>query len=98
MKPGSLVLALEDAVQQLGVTVRRERGPFRSGYCLVDGTPMVVLNRRHPPESHQMALARALKQLPYDQIYLRPAVREALDRLWEITTEDPNVIGIDELE
>lgn len=83
MKPEQLVLALEDAVRRLGVTVRRERGPFRGGYCTVDNEPVVVLNRQHPPEAHLAALGAALRELPVDEIYLRPSVRAALEELWE---------------
>lgn len=78
-----LVQALAGAIEQLGVRVRRERGPFRGGLCTLDGAPMVVLNRRHPPEAHLAVLAAALRQLPAEKVYLRPAVREALERLWE---------------
>jgi hypothetical protein len=91
MKTEQLVQALEAAVQQLGVRVRRERGPFRGGHCTVEGAPVVVLNRQHPPEAHLAALATALRDLPTDQIYLRPAVRDALERLWETPIEAPDV-------
>jgi len=82
MRPQQLVHALEAVVEQLGVRVRRERGPFRGGYCMVDGDPVVVLNRQHPPEVHLTVLAAALRELPADEVYLRPAVRDALEALW----------------
>jgi hypothetical protein len=77
-----LVAALEDAVERLGVRVRRERGAFRGGLCTVDGEQVLVLNRQHPPEAHLAALAEALAELPSEQLYLRPAVRVALEELW----------------
>jgi hypothetical protein len=83
MKTEHLVQALEAAVAQLGVQVRRERGAFRGGLCTVDGATMVILNRRHPAEVHLAILAAVLRELPVEQIYLRPAVRDALERLWE---------------
>lgn len=81
MKPPALVDALADAAERLGVRVRRERGGFRGGFCVVAGEPTVVLNRQHPPEAHLAALADALAQLPTEQLYLRPTVRAALDDL-----------------
>jgi hypothetical protein len=78
-----LVEALEEAVRRLGVRVRRERGPFRGGHCTVDGEPVVVLNRLHPPEAHLVTLAETLRGLPVEEVYLRPAVRDALEALWE---------------
>ncbi|MDX1531363.1 MAG: hypothetical protein R3362_07540 [Rhodothermales bacterium] len=82
MKTEQIVEALEAAVRQLGVEVRRERGSFRGGYCTIDGRPVVVLNKRRPVEAHLAALAQALRELPVDEVYLRPAVRDALEDLW----------------
>ena len=70
MKPQTLVKALEDVAQQMGVRVRRERGSFRGGSCTVADHPVIVLNKLHPPEAH------------LESIYIRPAVRRALEDLW----------------
>lgn len=82
MTTAALVKALEEAHRQLGVTVRRERGPFRGDRCLVGEEEIVVLNRMHPPEAHLAVLARSLRALPHDQLYLRPSVRTALEDAW----------------
>ena len=79
MKPPALVVALEDALRQLGVRVRRERGTFRGGLCVVAGQETVVLNRLHPPEAQAAVLAGALRTLPHSTLYLRPAVRAAVE-------------------
>lgn len=83
MKPPALVAAIEDALRQLDVRVRRERGAFRGGRCTVAGRDVVVLNRLHPPEAQALVLADALRDLPHDTLYLRPAVRSALDDAWD---------------
>ena len=82
MKPPALVRALDDALRALGVRVRRERGGFRGGRCTVAGREVVVLNRLHPPEAHVLVLADALRGLPHEGLYLRPAVRSALADAW----------------
>ena len=83
MKPAAVADALEDALRHLGVRVRRERGTFRGGLCAVDGEPVVVLNRLHPPEAQVAVLAGALREHGgADGLYLRPAVRAALDDAW----------------
>jgi hypothetical protein len=64
------------------VRVRRERGAFRGGRCTVGAAEVVVLNRRHPPEVHLAVLAESLRGLPVEQLYLRPAVRAALEDAW----------------
>ena len=84
MKPPAVIAALEDALVRLGVRVRRARGAFRSGLCTVEGEEVVVLNRQHPPEAQVFALADALRQLGrVDELYLRPAVRAALEEAWD---------------
>ncbi|MEM1125467.1 MAG: hypothetical protein AAGI71_02360 [Bacteroidota bacterium] len=82
MKPTRLVREFEEVARQLGLRVRLERGSFRGGYCLVDGEPFVVLNRRHPPEVHVQVLAESLRTQDLDRVYLKPAVRSALEALW----------------
>ncbi len=74
--------AFEDALKRLGVAVRRGRGSFRGGLCTVDGRETVVVNTLHPPEAQAHVMAEALRALPHDGLYLRPAVRAALDDAW----------------
>ena len=78
------VAAFEDALKRLGVPVRRGRGAFRGGRCTVDGREVVVVNTLHPPEAQAVVLAGALRGLPHDGLYLRPAVRAALDDAWAL--------------
>ena len=82
MKVPQIVQALEEAVGQLGVAVRYERGNFRGGLCTVGEETVVVLNKRRPAEAHLAILADALRSLPVDEVYLRPAVRDALEAAW----------------
>ena len=82
MKPPAVVAALEEALGQLGVRVRRERGPFRGGLCVVDGEEVVVVNRAQPPEAQVAVLAEAVRRSDHDALYLRPAVRAALEDAW----------------
>ncbi len=82
MKPQQIVKAMEEAVQQLGVEVRHERGNFRGGLCTVGDETFVVLNKRRPVEAHLAILAEALRTLPVDEVYLRPAVRDAIEEAW----------------
>ena len=83
MKPPAVVAAFEEALGQLGVEVRRERGGFRGGLCVVEGAPTVVLNKLHPPEAQAAVLAEAIRQRGgADALYLRPSVRQALDDAW----------------
>ncbi len=82
MKTEHIVSALEEAFSQLGLDVRREKGHFRGGRCTVNGEDVIILNRNHPSEAQLAVLAESLRGLPVDTIFMRPAVREAVERLW----------------
>lgn len=82
MKTQHVVEALMQAARQLGLEVRVEQGNFQGGRCTVGDEDYVVLNRRHPAEKHLLVLAESLRDLPVDTIFLRPAVREALEEAW----------------
>ena len=86
-----MVKAFEEAAGQLGVEVRRARGSFRGGLCTVDGQQVIMLNKMHPPEAHMAILAESLRALPTDTIFLRPAVRHALEDLWAQHSMDVNI-------
>lgn len=94
MKTKDIVRELEEAIQKLGVLVRRERGNFRGGYCVRDDEEILMLNKNHPAEIHLSVLAIALKELPVDTVYIRPAARRALEDAWnrrlevELESED----------
>ncbi len=82
MKPGLIVKDLIVAAEQLGFRVRYDTGNFRGGACTLREEGLIVLNRRHPAEVHLGVLANALRTLPVDSVYLRPAVRSALQEVW----------------
>lgn len=83
MKLNHLIGELTEVVPQLGLMVRMETGRFRGGLCTVNGERLIVLNRRHPPERQFAVLASALRELPIDDVYLKPAVRHALEEAWQ---------------
>lgn len=82
MKTVQIVKELESAAEQLGLRVRREKGNFRGGFCVRDDEEFLMLNRVHPPEVHLAVLADTLKSMKIDSVYLRPAVRQALEDAW----------------
>lgn len=87
MKPDQILKELEDVARRLGVDVRVERGGFRGGLCLIDDEQVIVLNKRQPVESRLAILADSLRSLPVDTVFMRPAVREALESSWGDRTE-----------
>jgi hypothetical protein len=83
MKPDKIVQELEAVAQQLGLQVRRERGNFRGGRCIVSGRDTIVLNRHHLPDVHVVVMAESLRESAIDGIFLKPAVRKALEEAWD---------------
>lgn len=77
-----IIEELEDVAQRLGMKVRAEPGNFRGGRCVVDDEEIIMLNKNDLPERRLVVLAEALREAPLDTIYLKPAVRRALEEAW----------------
>lgn len=82
MKVEHIVEGLKDVAQQLGIQVRSEKGSFRGGRCTVSGDEVIVLNRHHIPEMQVSILAESLRDEDVDQVYIKPALRRALEEAW----------------
>lgn len=82
MKTTDIIDELAEVAGQLGLRVRAERGRFRGGACRLEGEPSIVLNRMHPPEVNLAVLAASLRAFDLDGVFLRPAVRRALEAEW----------------
>lgn len=84
MDPQQLLDELIQAARRLGVEVRSE--PFETpaamggGLCLVRGAHLVLVDLRAPLADRLGALARALRDLESDAVYMAPEARELVDR------------------
>ncbi len=83
MKLPQIIEEISEVVPQFGLKVRLEKGRFAGGLCTVNGEQLIVLNKRHPPERQFAVLAGALRDMPLDEVYLKPGVRRALEEAWE---------------
>lgn len=90
MNSETIVEQLTEAANQLGWEVRFEKGDFRGGRCVIDGKPMILLNKRHSADLHVTILAESLSDQPLDNLYLPPAVRSAVEDVWERSNETVN--------
>ena len=61
MDTKQIIDELEQTAQQLGFAVRREKGNFRGGRCQKGDTELIMLNKRHLPETQLAVLAEALR-------------------------------------
>lgn len=93
MKVEHIVDGLKDVAQQLGIQVRSEKGSFRGGRCTVSGDDVIVLNRHHVPEVQISILAESLRGEEVDQVYIKPALRRALEEAWARADEVDAQLG-----
>ena len=79
MKHEELIQELHEIAQQLGVTVRYERGDFEGGYCILKEQRLLLINRRLLPQRKASVLAAAMHDIGLDNVYVKPALRGFID-------------------
>lgn len=82
MKSEKLLLELENLVEQIGYTIRKEKGTFRGDSCIIEGDKLVVLNKKKPSQEQVGLLARVLHDQELEDIYIKPVIRKELEKLW----------------
>ena len=83
MKIDKLQRELEQLLEQTGYTTRYERGTFRGNDCLIEGQKLVIINKNKPKESQVATLAKVLRKLDIEGIFIKPLVRKELERIWD---------------
>jgi len=72
---------LKSVADQLGATIRFEKGDFKGGYCLVHDKKILVINKMTNLQRKVMILSTALKELGIDSIYINPRMREIIEEM-----------------
>jgi hypothetical protein len=79
---------LEELAERLGIKIRHdaihledESIHVAGGLCQLRGEFLIIINSRSPIEERIRTLAEALKHFDLDQMYIRPAVREVLNKV-----------------
>lgn len=90
MKPDKLLLEFEEIVGQLGYRIRKERGNFRGANCVLEGDKIVMLNKNQPLEVHIGLLARFIEEHDYNTIFIKPAIRKELEKIWDLQSPNKN--------
>jgi hypothetical protein len=87
MDEHTLVDLLEELVEALGPEIRyepirldEELGTRPGGFCRFKGQPIVIINPGATLREKMKILTDAVKQFDLDGIYIRPALRELLDK------------------
>ena len=74
---------LKSLANELGASVRFEKGDFKGGYCIVRDSKVIVINKMTNLQRKIMILSAALNELGIDKIYLSPKLREIIDEMSE---------------
>jgi hypothetical protein len=88
MDENAIIDQLEELIKSFGVQIRHE--PVKQdedlvkvvgGLCLLRGEYLLIINSKTATMDKINTLATALKHFDLDQIYLRPVLRELLDKI-----------------
>jgi hypothetical protein len=74
---------LKKLAAEMGARVRFERGDFQGGYCILNESRVIVINKLSTTQRKVMILSAALKELGIDEVYLPPRLREFIDEMDE---------------
>ena len=75
-----LLQELEGLAEKLDIIIARVDLEGRpGGLCVVKGERRFILDKRLDAKSSVEVLSKAFSRLPLDDIFLKPAVREAID-------------------
>ena len=88
MKPEQIYQELKDLAEKLAVTVSeqnlRTAGiKVKSGLCKVRGQDLFVMDKHQSIHKKIRILAAQLADMPHDDVYVIPAVREMLTKYGE---------------
>lgn len=83
MKSDTLNTHLEELCERAGFTVRKEKGSFRGDSCLMQGDRLIVINKSRPIDTQNMILAKILREVEIENLYIKPAVRKAIRTMWD---------------
>lgn len=80
MKLETIYQELVSIAQKHNITVRKEAGTFRGGHCTLNEQHLIVVNKSMPLESVATIVARSLASLNLDGEFMKPAVRNYIER------------------
>jgi len=86
MDDNSALSQLEGLAHQLGIQIRYEKiaeEELKStgGLCRVKGENVIIINSKATTKHKIKTLGKALKNFDLSNVYIRPALRELLERL-----------------
>ena len=88
MDEEAIIDQLEELARGFGIQIRyeaikqdEESKRVAGGLCLLNGEYVLIINAKATGKDRIRTLAEALRHFNLDQIYIRPVLREILDRV-----------------
>jgi hypothetical protein len=75
-----VITELLEVYTQIGYTVRIEKGFFKGGFCLLREQKLFLLNKNIEPVKKINFLAKNLSEIGVEGIYLKPNIRELIEK------------------
>jgi hypothetical protein len=79
MKNEQLIEEFHALAEQLGITIRYDKGDFEGGYCVLKEQKLLLINRKLMAARKATVLAAALQEIGLENVFLKPAVREFIE-------------------
>jgi hypothetical protein len=70
-----LLVELENLADEIGVTIRFEKGDFDGGYCILRAERMIVVNKKLSIQRKVSVISLALNEMGIENVFIKPAVR-----------------------
>jgi hypothetical protein len=79
LKEDEVLGGLETVMVSLGVQVRYEKGDFAGGLCKLKDKRLLIINSVATTAQRIRILATELSQMDIDNVFMVPALRQAID-------------------
>ena len=83
-KKEALIDELIEVLDKLGFSVRIEKGIFKGGFCLLREQKLFLLNKNLEQDKKISILVKNIAGIGVEGIYLKPNIRELLDKESEV--------------
>ncbi len=79
MKHEELIAELGAVAQQLGVSIRYEKGDFEGGFCVLKAQKVLIVNKKLLPNRKAAVLALGMHEMGLDAVFIKPVLREFIE-------------------
>ena len=93
MKPEQIYQELKDLAEKLAITVSEQNLKIagikvKSGLCKVKGRNMFIIDKHKSIHKKIKLLASHLAEIPHENVFIVPAIRELLEKQKEMKIEE----------